>query len=62
MKREELLKYLRANGCILLREGGRHSWWVNPLQNKRSAIPRHIEIKDQLVRKICKELGVVPIK
>ena len=34
MKRSKLLKYLRINGCILLREGGNHSWWINPAQNK----------------------------
>jgi mRNA interferase HicA len=46
----------------LLREGGRHSWWHNPALNKRSAIPRHNEIIDDLARKICKDLGVPPIK
>ncbi len=41
MKRNEFLKYLRSQGCDLLREGGKHSWWHNPALNKRSAIPRH---------------------
>lgn len=41
-----------------LREGGSHSWWQNPFQNKRSAIPRHNEINDHPARKICKDLGV----
>ena len=58
MKRRELLAYLRAHGCELLREGARHSWWNNPALNKRSAIPRHIEIADQLAAKICRDLGV----
>jgi mRNA interferase HicA len=62
MKRRELLKYLRSNGCELLREGGSHSWWHNPELNKRSAIPRHTEIKDLLAKKICKDLGIKPIK
>ena len=62
MKRNELLKYLRSQGCEKLREGGRHSWWFNPNQNRRSAIPRHSEIKDILAKKICKDLGVKPIK
>ncbi|MCK5539880.1 MAG: type II toxin-antitoxin system HicA family toxin [Deltaproteobacteria bacterium] len=53
--------YEGINGCDLLREGGRHSWWYNISQNRRSAIPRHNEIKDILVRKICKDLGVKPI-
>ena len=62
MKRSELIRYLTAQGCELLREGGRHSWWCNPEQNKRSAIPRHVEIKNILANEICKDLGVKPIK
>jgi mRNA interferase HicA len=62
MKRKDLLKYLRANGCEFIREGGRHSWWYNPLLNKRSAIPRHNEIVDVLAVKICKDLGVPPLR
>ncbi|MCK4338180.1 MAG: type II toxin-antitoxin system HicA family toxin [Candidatus Aminicenantes bacterium] len=62
MKRNELIKYLRSQGCELLREGGRHSWWHNLALNKRSAIPRHSEIKDILAKKICSDLGVKPIK
>ena len=30
MKRKALLKYLQSQGCELLREGSRHSWWHNP--------------------------------
>lgn len=60
MKREHLLKHLRAQGCELLREGARHSWWHHPQNHKRSAIPRHKEITDNLARKICKDLGVKP--
>jgi mRNA interferase HicA len=58
MKRTELLAHLREHGCVFLREGGRHSWWINPSQNLRSAVPRHNEIVDQLARKICKDLGI----
>jgi mRNA interferase HicA len=58
MKRRDLLRHLSTYGCSLLREGGNHSWWYNKTQNKRSAIPRHGEINDHLVRKICKDLGV----
>ncbi len=62
MKRSELIRYLNAHGCELLREGGRHSWWQNPLKNKRSAIPRHNKVSDILANKICKDLGVKPVK
>ncbi len=62
MKRRQSLRHLRGNGCELLREGGNHSWWHNPAQNRRSAVPRHTEINDILANKICKDLGVPFIK
>ena len=58
MKRSALIKHLRKNGCYLLREGGKHSWYFNPSQNKRSSVPRHSEIIDLLANKICKDLGI----
>ncbi len=60
MKRKVLLKYLRSQGCEFIREGGRHSWWYNPSFNRRSAVPRHNEIRDILAKKICKDLGIPP--
>ncbi|MEA3333954.1 MAG: type II toxin-antitoxin system HicA family toxin [Pseudomonadota bacterium] len=62
MKRRALLRYLKANGCLLLREGGRHSWWHNPELNTRSAVPRHSEVVDVLVKKICKDLNIPPFQ
>jgi len=62
MKRKELLQHLRSQGCEFVREGAKHSWWYNPSLNKRSAVPRHNEIVDVLARKICKDLGVPPVK
>jgi mRNA interferase HicA len=62
MKRNELLRHLRAQGCELLREGARHSWWHNPALNKRSAVPRHSEVNDILAVKICKDLGIPSVK
>ena len=58
MKRTDLIKHLRGHNCELLREGSRHSWWHNPEQNTRSAVPRHNEISDILAKKICKDLGI----
>ena len=62
MKRVALLKHLRDHGCVLVREGGNHSWWANPAQNRRSSVPRHSEIVDLLARKICKDLGIPFVK
>jgi len=61
MKRHYFLKYLRENNCELLREGAKHSWWINTKNNQKSSVPRHTEIVDQLARKICKDLGIKPI-
>ncbi len=58
MKRRDLIRHLESHGCELLREGGSHSWWHNPSQKKRSAVPRHREVNDHLARKICNDLGV----
>jgi len=62
MKRKELLKYLPDNSCAFLREGRNHSWWHNSTFNKRSAIPRHNEIRNILAIKICKDPGIPRIK
>ena len=62
MKRRELMAHLHSHGCDLLREGGRHSWWHNPVLDKRSAVPRHVEIGNDLARKICRDLGVPPLR
>jgi mRNA interferase HicA len=62
MRRDALVRHLRRHGCVLLREGGRHSWWHNAERNKRSAVPRHREVDDDLARKICKDLGIPWIK
>jgi mRNA interferase HicA len=58
VKRRELLRHLAAHGCQLVREGSDHSWWGNPANNRRSAVPRHTEINRFLARKICRDLGV----
>ena len=58
MKRHALLAHLREQGCVLVREGAKHSWWGNPQNGRRSAVPRHSEIGDYIARKICRDLGI----
>ncbi len=58
MKRLDLIRHLETHGCVLLREGGKHSVYVNRLSGKVSTIPRHREINDFLARKICRDLEV----
>jgi len=47
---------LEENGCELLREGRKHSVFVNRSKKKTSTVPRHGEINDFLAKKICKDL------
>ena len=58
MKRRELIQHLARHGCRLLREGGRHSVWMNPATGHKEAIPRHSEIDRFLARKICRALSL----
>lgn len=58
MKRKALLKHLKDHGCEFLREGGRHTMYVNREASRSSAVPRHSEIREGMARKICKDLGV----
>ena len=62
MKRHALLRHRRKNGCYLKREDSAHSLWMNPLNGVVAAVPRHSEIPDKLVHKICKQLDVSDIK
>ncbi|MBN8279158.1 MAG: type II toxin-antitoxin system HicA family toxin [Gammaproteobacteria bacterium] len=58
MKRRDLLRHLSEHGCVLLREGGRHSWWADAARRRRAAVPRHAEINEYVARKICRDLGI----
>ncbi len=58
MKRADLVRHLEQHGCLLLREGGSHSVYVNRAARKTSTVPRHREINDYLARKICRDLEV----
>jgi mRNA interferase HicA len=62
MKRNQLLQHLDNHGCIFKREGSSHSIYMNLKTRKRTAVPRHSEIKDALCNEICKQLGVPKIK
>jgi mRNA interferase HicA len=60
MKRRDLLSHLSQYGCKLVREGGEHSVWENPLNSRRTSIPRHREIKEFTATRICKQLEIPP--
>lgn len=58
MKRKDVVRHLNQHGCILKREGGSHSVFFNIENKKTSTVPRHNEINDFLVKKICKDLDI----
>ena len=58
MKRHELIKHLKQEGCKYIREGKKHTVYWNPSNLKSSVVPRHTEISNKLARKICKDLGI----
>ena len=58
MKCIDFIRHLEAQGCEFLREGSKHTVYVNRQTQKTSTVPRHREINDLLVRKICKDFQV----
>ena len=58
MKRRDLVRHLESNGCELLREGSRHSVFVNRGKGKASSVPRHSDVNDFTARKICRDLEI----
>ena len=56
MKRKELIKKLRAQGCILIRHGANHDWYQNPATKISQPVPRHNEINEYLAKHILKML------
>ncbi|MCX6222865.1 MAG: type II toxin-antitoxin system HicA family toxin [Bacteroidia bacterium] len=61
MKRNKLVKYLEKNDCAFVREGSSHTLYRNINNGKVSTVPRHSDIKENLCRKICKDLGIQDI-
>jgi mRNA interferase HicA len=58
MKTKNFLRHLHDKNCLLIREGSNHSIFQNQENKKISSVPRHKEVKNNLVRKICKDLEI----
>jgi predicted RNA binding protein YcfA (HicA-like mRNA interferase family) len=58
MKTNVLLKHLKNHNCILLREGGNHSIWINMDNKLQTSVPRHPNINEITAKKICKQLNI----
>lgn len=57
MKKRELERHLKTNGCRLAREASKHELWKNPATGQRTTVPRHREIRPHTARGICRQLG-----
>jgi predicted RNA binding protein YcfA (HicA-like mRNA interferase family) len=58
VKRRDLISHLEAHACVFVREGANHTVYRNAATGDASVIPRHREIKEDLIRKICRDLNV----
>jgi predicted RNA binding protein YcfA (HicA-like mRNA interferase family) len=57
MKRAELIRRIKRQGCVLSRHGARHDWYQNPNTKASQPIPRHREIADSLAKHIIRMLS-----
>jgi len=58
VKRRDIIRHLEEQGCEFLREGGNHTVYVNRAKRKATTVPRHREVNNFLVRKICRDLEI----
>jgi predicted RNA binding protein YcfA (HicA-like mRNA interferase family) len=61
MKRLKLINHLHNNNCMLLREGGNHSIYINKITQRKTSVPRHADIDEITVIKICNQLDITKI-
>jgi mRNA interferase HicA len=61
MKKIDLERHLRKNGCRVDRDKGKHTVWINPGNKQKAAVPRHREIPNPTARDICRQLGIPEI-
>jgi YcfA-like protein. len=57
LKRRELIKKIEAQGAVLIRHGGKHDWYQNPVTKVCQPVPRHNEINEYLGRNILRKLS-----
>jgi predicted RNA binding protein YcfA (HicA-like mRNA interferase family) len=57
MKRDDLIRRIGKNGCVLIRHGARHDWYRNPRTGACQPVPRHREINEYLAKHIIRKLA-----
>jgi hypothetical protein len=61
MKRTDLIRHILVSGCVVEREGSRHTIFINLISGQTSSVPRHKEVNTFLGKKICRDLGITII-
>jgi len=62
MKKRDLERHLKAQGCYLFKQGSRHEKWINPKNKKKTVVPRHKELNTFTCIAICRQLEIVEIE
>ncbi len=57
MKRKDLIKEIEKSGCFLLRHGGKHDIYHNPVTGFTEPVPCHRDINEHLAHRILKRLS-----
>jgi len=57
MKKGELLKRIKAQGCIFVKHGKKHDVYKNPRTGIEERVPRHTDINETLANFIIKNLS-----
>jgi mRNA interferase HicA len=57
LKRRDLIKKIEAQGGVLIRHGGKHDWYQNPVTKVCQPVPRHNEINEYLARSLLRKLS-----
>ena len=57
MKRRDLIGKLEELGCVLVRHGGSHDWYTNPITKKSQPVARHNEIHEELAKSVIRKLS-----
>ena len=58
MKRGELLKRLKALGCVFVKHGKKHDVYKNMRTGVEERIPRHSDISENLAKHIIRNLSL----
>ena len=52
MKRIDVIRTLEGFGCVLVRRGGKHDWYRNPVTGVSQPVPRHREITERCMQNL----------